>query len=114
VGNLTGERVPKFQWQSKVWERVRRGLDPRECGQNVADHVSSRRAGAVPLGHLPRSPKRVWHRGLEGTQFGQFSLAMYEANYVMEDAVEVLPGTPRQMQLLHLHSHDCSTVSSHT
>ena len=33
--------------------------------------------------------RQVWHRALENTQYGQFSLAMYEANYVMEDCVEV-------------------------
>lgn len=33
--------------------------------------------------------RQVWHRALESTQYGQFSLAMYEANYVMEDTVEV-------------------------
>ncbi|CAI7930583.1 unnamed protein product [Closterium sp. NIES-54] len=31
----------------------------------------------------------VWHRALDNTPYGQFSLAMYEANYVMEDTAEV-------------------------
>ncbi|GJP71887.1 hypothetical protein CLOP_g2681 [Closterium sp. NIES-67] len=31
----------------------------------------------------------VWHRALDSTPYGQFSLAMYEANYVMEDTAEV-------------------------
>ena len=39
-----------------------------------------------------RTRRDVWHRALENTPFGQLSLAMYEANYVMEDAVEVSVG----------------------
>ncbi|CAI5523393.1 unnamed protein product [Closterium sp. Naga37s-1] len=31
----------------------------------------------------------VWHKALESTHLGRFSLAMYEANYIMEDTVEV-------------------------
>lgn len=31
----------------------------------------------------------IWHRTLEFTPLGPFSLAMYEANYIMEDTVQV-------------------------
>lgn len=33
--------------------------------------------------------REVWYKALEWTAFGHFSLAMYEANYVMEDTGEV-------------------------
>lgn len=31
----------------------------------------------------------VWHKKLKKTAFGEFSFAMYEANYVMEDTSQV-------------------------
>ncbi|CAI5946804.1 unnamed protein product [Closterium sp. NIES-65] len=36
-----------------------------------------------------KARRPVWHKALEGTHLGRFSLAMYEANYIMEDTVEV-------------------------
>ncbi|GJP41194.1 hypothetical protein CLOM_g870 [Closterium sp. NIES-68] len=39
--------------------------------------------------HERQARRAVWHKSLEGTHLGRFSLAMYEANYIMEDTVEV-------------------------
>ncbi|CAI5481087.1 unnamed protein product [Closterium sp. Yama58-4] len=36
-----------------------------------------------------KARRPVWHKALESTHLGRFSLAMYEANYIMEDTVEV-------------------------
>ena len=64
-----------------VMESVVRVLDPRKWG--------------TATGEVFGQKKDVWHRPLDNTVFGQFSLSMYEANYVMEDTVEVREGGRR-------------------
>ncbi|CAI5970704.1 unnamed protein product [Closterium sp. NIES-65] len=60
-----------------VLETIVRMLNPKRWG---------RPGGPVEAFGQKRD---VWHRALDNTPYGQFSLAMYEANYVMEDTAEV-------------------------
>jgi len=73
-----------------LWGRVAAALEgPLRA---VAGCVGGRNGGgaAGAGGHA----RDVWLKELEATSLGQFSLAMYEANYVMEDALEVHPRSP--------------------
>eukprot|EP00897_Mesotaenium_endlicherianum_P003408 jgi/Mesen1/3095/ME000184S02161 len=61
----------------------------RSSWKNFLKRSRAAKAGGGAFQHW----REVWHKALDNTLFGQFSLAMYEANYVMEDTGEVESST---------------------
>ncbi|CAI5473236.1 unnamed protein product [Closterium sp. Yama58-4] len=82
LGLSTLSAVPRGFFSPSRWLRASTRLCSRD-GRSSADAE----------GMSVRKRRDVWHRALDSTGLGQLSLAMYEANYVMEDAVEVEAGS---------------------
>ncbi|CAI5529843.1 unnamed protein product [Closterium sp. Naga37s-1] len=82
LGLSTLSAVPRGFFSPSRWLRASTRLCSRD-GRSTADGD----------GMSVRKRRDVWHRALDCTGLGQLSLAMYEANYVMEDAVEVEAGS---------------------
>ncbi|CAI6005863.1 unnamed protein product [Closterium sp. NIES-65] len=82
LGLSTLSAVPRGFFSPSRWLRASMRLCSRD-GRSSADGE----------GMSVRKRRDVWHRALDSTGLGQLSLAMYEANYVMEDAVEVEAGS---------------------